>query len=125
MNYQRLISRVSLACLTVLLLEGLNPLAAKAEWVRSLYAGEANWVTLTINNPGGYILEVNSALGDVDVDLYDTTGRRFARGKKLGDETISFSVPPGAEGVFRVRYSMPFCINPMGACGVNMNIYRQ
>ncbi len=125
MNYQRLVRRVSLMCLAIALMEGLNPLAAKAEPVRPLYPGEANWATLTINRPGSYILEVSSALGDVDVELYDPTGRQFARGRRFGNETIFFNVPAGAEGVFRVRYSMPFCVNPLGACNVNINIYTQ
>lgn len=125
MNYQRLISRVSLACLTIVLMEGLNPLAAKAEPVSPLYAGGANWATLTINSAGSYILEVNSALGDVDVELYAPTGQQFARSRRFGNETIFFNVPPGAEGTFRVRYSMPICVNPLGACNVNINIYRQ
>ncbi|OLP17023.1 hypothetical protein BST81_18790 [Leptolyngbya sp. 'hensonii'] len=125
MNYKRLMSRVSLACLTIVLMERLDPLTAKAEAVRPLYAGGTDWVRLTINRPGGYILEATSVLGDVDVELYDTTGQRFARGKKLGNETIFFNVPSGAEGVFRVRYSMPICVNPLGACNVNINLYPQ
>ncbi|WP_448596952.1 hypothetical protein [Thermoleptolyngbya sp.] len=125
MNYRRLLSQVSLACLTIVLIEGLKPLAAKAEPVSPLHAGTANWATLTINRPGGYILEVTSALGDVDVEVYDPAGRRFAQGRRLGNETIFFNVPPGAEGTFRIRYSMAICVNPLGACGVNINIYRQ
>ncbi|WP_068515225.1 hypothetical protein [Leptolyngbya sp. O-77] len=68
---------------------------------------------------------MTSALGDVDVELYDPTGRQFARGQRFGNETIFFTVPPGAEGTFRVRYSMPICVNPLGACNVNISIYRQ
>lgn len=126
MNYKRLIGRVSFACLAILLTEGLNPVAANAERVRSLYAQESDWVNLTVN-PGVYILQVAAIanLGDVDVDLYDTNGRRFARGTRVGNETIRFTVPQGAEGVFQVRYSMPFCLNPAGPCGVTMNLYPQ
>ncbi|MFQ3616769.1 MAG: hypothetical protein SNJ81_08990 [Cyanobacteriota bacterium] len=68
---------------------------------------------------------MNSALGDVDVELYAPTGQQFARGRRFGNEAIFFTVPPGAEGTFRIRYSMPICVNPLGACNVNINIYRQ
>jgi hypothetical protein len=42
MNYRRSICRVALACFAVLLMEGLQPREAIAEWFRSLYAGQSD-----------------------------------------------------------------------------------
>ena len=126
MNYRRLIYQISLACFAILFVEGLNQREAKAEWVRSLYAGQHNWATLTLS-PGSYVLKATTFLnlGDVDIEIYDTTDQKFVEGKKVGSETISFNVPQGAQGVFKIKYSMPFCVNPAGACAVNIDIFSR
>jgi hypothetical protein len=126
MNYQRFVSQVSFACFAVLCVEGLQPREAMAKWFNSLYAGQHDWATYSLA-PGDYVLKASTVLnlGDVDIDIYDTTGQRFAKGRKMGSETIDFTVPQGAGGDFKVKYSMPFCINPAGACIVDMDIYKQ
>lgn len=126
MNYKRLGCQVSLALFAVFCMEGLQPREVMAKLFRSLYAGQDDWVTWTLS-PGSYILQASTILnlGDVDIEIYDTTGRRFATGKKLGSETIYFNVPQGAEGDFKIKYSMPFCVNPAGACAVNIDIFTQ
>ncbi|MEB3293087.1 MAG: hypothetical protein VKJ24_07995 [Synechococcales bacterium] len=121
LKFKSLAARVSLACLALLCLEAMQPKVARAEWLKSLYAGQSAWATYTLN-PGNYVLEASTLLnlGDVDIEIYDTTGTRFAKGTKMGSERIFFSVPQGAEGGFSVKYSMPFCINPAGPCPVNI-----
>jgi hypothetical protein len=121
-----LVARVSLACLALLCVEAVQPKVARAEWFRSLYAGQSDWVTYTLN-PGRYVLDASTLLnlGDVDVEIYDTTGTRFVKGNKVGRDRVFFNVPQGAEGEFKVKYSMPFCINPAGPCAVNLDISSQ
>lgn len=106
--------------------EGFNSQEVKAESVPSLHAGQSNSMIWTLS-PGNYVLEASTflGLGDVDVEIYDPAGRRFAVGNRLGDETINFNVPQGAGGDFRVRYSMFLCVNPAGACAVNIDITRR
>ncbi|WP_293145834.1 MULTISPECIES: hypothetical protein [unclassified Microcoleus] len=126
MNYQRLVCQVSLACFAVFCMEGLQPREVMAKLFRSLYAGQHDWVTWTLA-PGSYVLKASTLLnlGDVDIEIYDTTDQRFAKGNKLGSETIFFNVPQGAEGDFKIKYSMPLCVNPAGACAVNIDIFSQ
>lgn len=126
MNYKQFIGRISLACLAILAVEGINPRVAQAEWLQSLYAGQSAWASWNLG-PGSYVLQAQTLLnlGDVDVEIYDATGQRFARGNALGSETIYFTVPQGAEGAFQVQYSMPFCVNPAGACAVDIQIRYQ
>jgi hypothetical protein len=126
MNFRRFARQISFACFAAFLIEGLNPQAAKAEWFPSLYAGRAASATWTLA-PGNYTLEASTFLnlGDINVEIYDPTGRMFARGTQLGGEVIHFSVPQGGEGNFQVRYNMNLCANPMGACMVEINIRRR
>lgn len=126
MNYKQFIGRLSLACLAAVAIEGFNPRLATATWLQSLYAGQSAFASWDLG-PGRYVLEARTLmnLGDVDIEIYDATGRRFAQGNDLGGEVIYFTVPQGAEGSFRVRYSMPFCVNPAGACAVNVEIRRR
>jgi hypothetical protein len=123
LKIKALATLAAISAFAVLGMEALQPQAAMAKWFRSLYAGQHDWVTWTID-PGEYVLEASTLLnlGDVDIEIYDTRGQMFASGKKLGGETIFFSVPQGAEGDFKIKYSMPLCINPAGACPVNINI---
>lgn len=126
MNYKQFIGRISLACLALLAVEGFRPGAAQAEWLRSLYAGQSNWVSWELG-PGSYVLQAQTLLnlGDVNVDIYDPTGQRFARGNELGGELIYFTVPQGGGGTFQAEYSMRLCVNPAGACAVNIQIRRR
>ena len=125
-KFRPLVARVSLACLALFCVEAVQPRAAMAKWFNSLYAGQHDWATYTLG-AGDYVLKASTVfnLGDVDIDIYDTTGQRFRKGREMGSETIYFTVPQGAEGDFKVKYSMPFCINPAGACVVDMDIFRQ
>ncbi len=125
-QFKPMLAKVSLVCLALLCVEALQPRQAMAKWLNSLYAGQHDWATYSLA-PGDYVLKANTVfnLGDVDIDIYDTTGQRFAKGREMGGETIPFTVPQGAAGDFKVKYSMPLCINPAGACVVDMEIYRQ
>ncbi|NJL23408.1 MAG: hypothetical protein HC895_25500 [Leptolyngbyaceae cyanobacterium SM1_3_5] len=126
MNCKQLVSWISLACLATLTVEAVNPRPANAQRVPSLYAGQSEWVSWDLT-PGEYILEAQTVLnlGDVDVAIHDPTGRRFAQGTVFGGEVIAFTVNPGGQGTYRVRYSMPMCVNPLGACAVTINLRRQ
>lgn len=126
MNYTRLIRQISLACFATFLMEGLNPQAAKAEWMRSLYAGNHDWANWSLSS-GSYVLEASTFLnlGDVNVELYNAAGQRVAVGNALGSDTVFFSVPQGTQADLQVRYSMRLCANPMGACAVNLSVRRR
>ncbi|NJO64731.1 MAG: hypothetical protein HC836_43325 [Richelia sp. RM2_1_2] len=109
-------------CLTVV--EILHPLEARGEWFRSVYAGQSDWVKWNLAQ-GNYVLEANTFLnlGDVDIEFYDYTGKNLLfKSNSSGNETISFTVNQG--GTFLIKYSMPVCINPWGACAVEINIKR-
>jgi hypothetical protein len=125
-KFKPLVTKVSLACLALICVEAVQPKIARAEWLKSLYAGQSAWATYNLN-AGDYVLEASTLLnlGDVDIELYDAADNQFAKGKKLGGEQIFFNVPQGAEGSFKVKYSMPFCINPAGSCPVNIDISRR
>lgn len=125
-KFNPLIAKVSLICLSLLCLEAVQPQKAMAKWFNALYAGQHAWTTYTLE-AGNYVLKASTVLnlGDVDIDIYDTTGQRFAKGRKVGSETIYFNVPQGAEGNFKIKYSMPFCLNPAGACVVDMDVFSR
>ncbi|MBH8572354.1 hypothetical protein I8752_04755 [Nostocaceae cyanobacterium CENA369] len=124
MNYWALICRVCLACSAFFILEGLMAQEARGEWVRSLYAGQSDWVKWNLSQ-GSYVLEASTLLnaGDVDIEFYDYTGQNLLfKGNKAGGEIIPFTV--NQEGDFYIKYSMPVCINPWGACAVEINVKR-
>lgn len=125
-KFKPLVAKISLACLALVCVEAVQPKVARAEWFRSLYAGQSAWVNYTLNS-GSYVIEASTflGLGDVDIEIYDTNGTRFAKANKVGRDRIAFDVPQGAEGNFKLKYSMPFCINPAGACAVNIDISSQ
>ena len=125
-KFKPLVAQFSLACLALVCVEAVQPKIARAEWLKSLYAGQFAWATYTLNS-GNYVLEASTLLnlGDVDIEIYDTAGNRFVKSTKMGGEQIFFSIPQGAEGSFKVKYSMPFCINPAGSCPVNIDISRR
>ena len=75
--------------------------------------------------PGDYILEASTFLdaGNVDIEFYDDTAENLLFSSKEGvSETIPFTVHQG--GDFYIKYLMPVCINPWGACAVEINVSR-
>lgn len=125
-NYSRLISRVSsFACVAVLIAEGYQPQKAMAEFAGYLYAQQYDWVSYNLD-PGTYHLEASTwlNLGDVDIEIYDSTRQNLLlKSNKAGGEIMHFTVQQG--GDFYIKYSMPFCINPAGACGVDIKVIRE
>ena len=97
--------------------------SARAEWVRSLYAGQSDWVPVTLDR-GDYTIAASTlwSLGDVDIELYDASRQtRIARTNAFGNDQMNITVHRG--GTFYIKYSMPFCVNPAGACAVNIDVY--
>lgn len=109
--------------ITPLALGGLLTQSAYATWVRSLYAGQSDWATVTLLE-GNHTIVASTlwSLGDVDIELYDSTRQTLiGRSNKLGNESMNVTVYQA--GTFHIKYSMPMCVNPLGACAVEINIY--
>jgi len=124
MKSLRSIAFVPLACLILFLLEGVNPRAANASFVGSLYAGQRGYVDYNLS-PGTYVLNAATALGDVDIRIYDATRRTLLieAPNQVGNESFEFTVYNG--GTFSIQYSMFACINPLGACPVTVEVLRR
>lgn len=76
-------------------------------------------------NPGDYVLEASTLLnaGNIDIEFYDHTGENLLfRSNEGVSETIPFTVHQG--GDFYIKYSISVCINPWGACAVEINVNR-
>jgi len=124
MKFLRFIALVPLACSILFLVEGVNPRAAKASFVGSLYAGQRSYVDYNLS-PGTYVLNAEAILGDVDIHIYDATRRTLLiqAPNRVGNESFEFTVSNG--GTFSIQYSMFACINPLGACPVTVAVIRR
>ena len=124
MKFLRFIALVPLACSILFLVEGVNPRAAKASFVGSLYAGQRSYVDYNLS-PGTYVLNAEAILGDVDIHIYDATRRTLLiqAPNRVGNESFEFTVSNG--GTLSIRYSMFACINPLGACPVTVAVSRR
>lgn len=107
-------------------MEGLNPREVKADFVGSLYAGQHGFVDYNLE-PGRYVLDASAAFGDVDIRIYDSTRRTLLLEAENGggDERLEFNIPNGSSRVISIKYSMFACINPFGACPVDVGVTRR
>lgn len=99
---------------------GWNPQKAKAE--EALNPNQYAWVNYNLS-PGNYTLEATSYWGDVDIEIYGLNGELALRGRNFGNESMSFTVYRA--GVYGIKYSMPICLNPFGACDVDIEVLHQ
>lgn len=124
MKFLRSIALFPVAFFVFALSEGLNPQAASARFVGSLYSGQRSYVDYNLG-PGTYVLNASTILGDVDIRIYDSTRRTLLleAPNRVGNESFEFTVSNG--GTFSIQYSMFGCLNLLGACPVNVEVIRR
>ena len=126
MTFKNMLRRTCLTAITLpFLLGGFATGEAKAEWYRSIYSGQHDWIDLRVN-PGTYSVNASTLmdLGDVDIALYDSTGQNLLlEDTSFGDARLVFTTSTG--GHYKVKYSMFACVNPFGACAVEINTFSQ
>ena len=97
-----------------------SPQKAKAE--EALNPNQYAWVNYNLQ-PGSYLLEATSYWGDVDIEVYDLNGELALQGRNFGNESMSFTIYRA--GVYGIKYLMPICLNPFGACDVDIEVLQQ
>ena len=124
MKLLRSIALLPLSFFVFSLSEGFNPQAASARFVGSLYSGQHSYVDYNLR-PGTYVLNASTILGDVNIRIYDSTRRTLLleAPNRVGNESFEFTVSNG--GTFSIQYSMFGCLNPFGACPVNIEVIRR
>ncbi len=124
MNVRKIAQKaISTALITPVLLGGFFAQASKAEWVKSLPAGGEDWVSYDLSR-GDYLFEASTlwSLGDVDIEVYDSSNNLIGRANTLGTDRIRLSA--AYRDTFYVKYKMPFCVNPVGDCAVNISVFN-
>jgi len=126
MIVKNILGRISVVTIaSAIFIGGVLAQKARAEWLRSLYAGQQSWAQVYLGTGEQTIVaETLLNLGDIDIELYDSSGQNLiARANRVGNEQMTVIVHQ--ESYFALKYSMPFCINPLGACAVNIYTVQQ